>query len=265
MTEDVPQQGYTQWAPPLEMADAVDAFWQFWVPPAPQASVPRPGQHRVLPDGCTDLIFGFHHVKGPVWLSAPRLAVVGPMKRFILVDLEPGGVSMGVRLRPGWAQALLGVSPRELCDLTVSAHDCSPALAQLQRRMEDCASPAQAMALLQHTIGRRWASFRGVAKPRAVQALGHLQATAGQVRMAALARSMGVSERTLHRDILDEAGVPPKLLARVLRFQRAVSLMRAREGADLCDVALECGYADQAHLSRDVRELAGVSPTALVE
>ncbi|WP_368669207.1 DUF6597 domain-containing transcriptional factor, partial [Myxococcus sp. CA018] len=114
--------------------------------------VPLPRQHRVLPDGCTDLIFGFQHAPGPVWLAAPRLAVVGPMKRFILVDLEPGGVSLGVRLRPGWAQALLGVSPRELCGLNVSAQDCSPTLTQLQRRMEDCASPAQAMALLQRTI-----------------------------------------------------------------------------------------------------------------
>lgn len=263
MAEDAQQQGYTQWAPPIEMADAVDAFWQFWVPRKPH-DVPHPRQHRVLPDGCTDLIFGFQHAPGPVWLAAPRLAVVGPMKRFILVDLEPGGVSLGVRLRPGWAQALLGVSPRELCGLNVSAQDCSPTLTQLQRRMEDCASPAQAMALLQRTIARRWASFRSMAKPRAVQALGHLQASSGQVRMAALARELGVSERTLHRDILDEAGVPPKLLARVLRFQRAVSLLRSREGTDLCDIALECGYADQAHLSRDVRELAGVSPTALV-
>ncbi|WP_239989277.1 AraC family transcriptional regulator [Corallococcus macrosporus] len=260
MAEDVQQQGYTQWAPPVAMADAVDAFWQFWVPRRPHPGEALPRQHRVLPDGCTDLIFDFHHAPGPVWLASSRLAVVGPMKRFVLIDLEPGAVSLGVRLRPGWAQALLGIHPRELCDLNVTVQDCAPALAQLQRRMEDCASPAQAMALLQDTITRRWASFRGTAKPRALHALAHLQASAGRVRMAALARSLGVSERTLHRDILDEAGVAPKLLARVLRFQRAVSLLRARDGADLCDVALECGYADQAHLSRDVRELAGVSP-----
>ncbi len=264
MAEDEQQQGYTQWAPPAAMADAVDAFWQFWVPRRPQRGASLLQQHRVLPDGCTDLIFDFHHAPGRAWLARSRLGIVGPMKRFILVDLEPGAVSLGVRLRPGWAQALLGVSPRELCGLNVTVQDCAPAFAQLQRRMEDCATPAHAMSLLQDTLTQRWASFRDIAKPRAVQALAHLQSSGGQVRMTALARSLGVSERTLHRDILDEAGVAPKLLARVLRFQRAVSLLRANGGAALCDVAFECGYADQAHLSRDVRELAGVSPSALV-
>ncbi|AKQ69695.1 Transcriptional regulator, AraC family [Myxococcus hansupus] len=264
MAEDEQQQGYTQWAPPAAMADAVDAFWQFWVPRHPQQGAPLRRQHRVLPDGCTDLIFDFHHAPGPAWLASSRLGIVGPMKRFVLVDLEPGAVSLGVRLRPGWAQALLGVSPRELCGLNVTVQDCAPALAQLQRRMEDCATPAHAMTLLQDTITQRWTSFRDVAKPRAVHALAHLQSCEGQVRMTALAHSLGVSERTLHRDILDEAGIAPKLLARVLRFQRAVSLLRANGGAALCDVALECGYADQAHLSRDVRELAGVSPSTLV-
>ncbi|WP_426756470.1 DUF6597 domain-containing transcriptional factor [Myxococcus sp. Y35] len=264
MTEDVQPQGYTQWTPPGPLADAVDAFWQFWVPHRPALSAPLPRQHRVLPDGCTDLIFDFQQSPGPVWLSAPRLAVVGPMKRFILVDLAPGAVSLGVRLRPGWAQALLGVSPRELCGHNVSVMDCAPALAELQERMAACDSARHAMALLQHTIARRWAAFREGANARTVLALSRLHASAGQVRMAELARSLGVSERTLHRDILDAAGVPPKLLARVLRFQRAVSCLRAGGDVALSTLALDCGYADQAHLSREVRELAGVSPTALL-
>ncbi len=261
--EDVQQQGYTEWTPRGPLADAVDAFWQFWVPLRSARGATMPRQHRVLPDGCTDLIFGFQQSPGPVWLTAPRLAAVGPMKRFILVDLAPGAVSLGVRLRPGWAHALLGVSPRELCGLNVSVTDCAPALTALQHRLESCGSAAQAMALLQDTIERRWAAFREAASPRALLALKQLQATAGQVRMGALARSLGVSERTLHRDILDAAGTPPKLLARVLRFQRAVSRLREGGAVDLSTLALDCGYADQAHLSREVRELAGLSPTAL--
>ena len=81
--------------------------------------------------------------------------------------------------------------------------------------------------------------------------------------MSELARTLRVSERTLHRDVLDEAGVAPKLLARVLRFQRAVGMLRSLEGEDLSSVALTCGYSDQAHLSREVREFAGVTPGTL--
>jgi AraC-like DNA-binding protein len=245
--------GYEELAPPASLADAVDAFWRFTV----TSSAPR--HHRVLPDGCTDLIFHFRNVGGRAWLAAPELVAVGPMERFALVDLEPGAVSVGVRLKPGWALPVLGVSPRELCGLSVPVADCAPRLAGLQRRLEDCRSPDGLLSLLQRTVVERLASVPH--KPRAAEALRWLQASGGQVRLSTLARELGHSERTLHRQVLDEAGVPPKLLARVLRFQRALPLLRS--GAAPSAVALDCGYSDQAHLTREVREFAGVTPTAL--
>jgi AraC-like DNA-binding protein len=263
MTAAGVMKGYEEWAPPASLAEAVDAFWRFTGPPrdAGTGSLPQ----RILPDGCTDLIFQFHEARGATWLADPGLVIVGPMERFALIDVTPGAVSFGVRFKPGWALPLLGVSPRELCGLNVPVHDCAPDFTELQRRLEDCPSPAHALALLQETVALRRGSFQAVPRPRAAQALRWLQASGGQVRMAELARALGVSERTLHRDVLDGAGVPPKLLARVLRFQRAVTLLRSGGGADLASVALACGYSDQAHLSREVRELAGVTPTVLAE
>lgn len=262
MTAGGVPRGYEQWAPSGELAEAVDAFWRFAAPPREAGT--RPFLHRVLPDGCTDLIFQFRAARGPTWLASPALVVVGPMERFALVDVEPGEVSLGVRLRPGWALPLLGVSPRELCGLNVPVEDCAPALTRLQRRLEDCPSEAHARALLQETVARWFASSRSELRPRSAQALRQLQSSGGQVRMSALARTLGVSERTLHRKVLDEAGVPPKLLARVLRFQRAVALLRSGTGKDLASLALACGYSDQAHLSREVRELSGLTPSALL-
>lgn len=245
--------GYEELAPPPALADAVDAFWRF------TATRASPKQHRVLPDGCTDLIFHFRNTGGRAWLDEPQLVAVGPMERFALVDLEPGAVSVGVRLKPGWAQPLLGLSPRELCGLSVPVEDCAPALAELQRRLEDCCAPEHLMELLQRTVAQRWTSMRH--RPRAAEALRWLQASGGQVRLSMLAKELGRSERTLYRQVLDEAGVPPKLLARVLRFQRALPLLRS--GAAISTVALGCGYSDQAHLTRETRELAGLTPSEL--
>ncbi|XXF75350.1 AraC family transcriptional regulator [Myxococcaceae bacterium GXIMD 01537] len=254
--------GYEELAPPASMADAVDAFWRFRAPPRSDGAVPE--LHRVLPDGCTDLILHFRDGGPGARLSDPVLVVVGPMERFVLVDIEPGTGSLGVRFRPGHALPLLGVSPREVCGLSVPVADCAPALALLQRKLEACASPHAALALLQDFVARRLASVRAESTPRAAQALRWLQSSGGQVRVSSLARTLGMSERTLHRVVLDEAGVPPKLLARVLRFQRALSLLRSGAGEDLSAVALACGYADQAHLSREVRDLAGLTPSALL-
>ena len=77
-----------------------------------------------------------------------------------------------------------------------------------------------------------------------------------------MAATLALSERQLRRRCHHLVGYSPTRLARVLRLQRALEL--ARSGVDLARVAHECGYADQAHLSREVRDLAGVPPTRLL-
>ncbi|MET8993342.1 AraC family transcriptional regulator [Nonomuraea wenchangensis] len=72
-----------------------------------------------------------------------------------------------------------------------------------------------------------------------------------------VARDLGLSERQLHRRSLTAFGYAPKTLQRIVRFQRALRLARA--GIPLATVAAETGYADQAHLSHEVKRLSGVS------
>jgi AraC-like DNA-binding protein len=81
-------------------------------------------------------------------------------------------------------------------------------------------------------------------------------------RVAEVADALGWTDRQLHRRSLAAFGYGPKTLQRVLRFDRALRL--ARGGADLASVAYSTGYADQAHLARDVKALAGVPMTALL-
>ena len=80
--------------------------------------------------------------------------------------------------------------------------------------------------------------------------------------MRGLADAVGLSERQLHRRCLAAFGYGPKTLHRVLRFQNALG--RARAGDDLARVAHECGYADQAHMARDVSALSGTTMTTLL-
>ncbi|WP_442934536.1 helix-turn-helix domain-containing protein [Micromonospora sp. CPCC 205546] len=80
--------------------------------------------------------------------------------------------------------------------------------------------------------------------------------------MAATAAGAGLDPRALHRRCRHLFGYGPKTLARILRMGRALALARA--GVPLAEVAVRCGYADQAHLTRDVRDLAGVPPMTLL-
>jgi len=89
--------------------------------------------------------------------------------------------------------------------------------------------------------------------------------TGGAAPVGALADEVGWSRRHLTEQFRSEFGLAPKQLAKVLRFERARGLLVTPDRPSLARVAADCGYADQAHLARDWRDLAGSSPTAWLE
>ncbi len=95
--------------------------------------------------------------------------------------------------------------------------------------------------------------------PSVTRALGRLRASGGSVRVETLAAELGCSRRHLVTGFREQVGVAPKMFGRILRFQRAVGLMGS--GPGWAEIALTCGYYDQAHLIRDFRQFAGSSPS----
>ncbi|MGH2912275.1 MAG: helix-turn-helix domain-containing protein [Solirubrobacteraceae bacterium] len=84
----------------------------------------------------------------------------------------------------------------------------------------------------------------------------------GRLRVADLATELGCSRKHLAARFREHVGLPPKLVARMLRFRHASDLMGTATGRSLAEVAALCGYYDQAHLDRDFRDFAGTTPTA---
>ncbi|MFH8976595.1 helix-turn-helix domain-containing protein [Streptomyces sp. NPDC017890] len=203
------------------------------------------GSGRVLPDGCMDLL----------WHDG-RLLVAGPDTRAHLTEGAPGPWA-GVRFLPGTAPVLLGVPAHELRDRRVDLTDLWPAARVRSLTARVNAAPDPASGLESAALSRA----AGTEPPdpllrRIVAAL-----DAGRP-VAAVADELGVSARQLHRRSLDAFGYGPKTLARVLRLQRALALARA--GTPLAETAARAGYADQAHLARDVRGLTGMAPGELL-
>jgi len=85
--------------------------------------------------------------------------------------------------------------------------------------------------------------------------------TRPRARVAPVAAELGISERQLHRRVTDAVGYAPKMLQRVLRFRR----LQALGPAPLVELALDAGYADQAHMTAEVTQLAGVSPVRFLK
>jgi len=205
---------------------------------------------RVVPDACIDLIWsdwdGEVHVAGPD---------TGPF----LAGIPPGGRLAGVRFLPGLAATVLGAPADALTDGRVPLRALwgGAALALAAALADTAAAGRDPAATLTRAVAARWRTA-GPADP-AAPALASALIEDGSVRAAAL--RLGLSERQLRRRSLAAFGYGPKTLQRILRFQRALALARA--GTPAADVAYATGYADQAHLAHEVRELAGVPLTEL--
>ncbi|WP_445152654.1 helix-turn-helix domain-containing protein [Baekduia sp. Peel2402] len=218
------------------------------------------GEVRVLPDACVDVVF-----------SDGRLVVAGPATTESVARATPGRSRVGVRFRVGAAGSALGLGVSELRDRGVALSDLwgRSAAAAIEDRVAQAMERGRGEALL--------ALVGGIAprlpRPedadhevrRAVVALAQPSATAPDV--AALAARVGLSERQLRRRFEAAVGYGPATLARVLRFQRFLRAADA-EGDDadapLARLAADAGYADQAHLAREVRRLAGQPPSELL-
>ncbi len=96
-------------------------------------------------------------------------------------------------------------------------------------------------------------------------AIERIEQSAGAVEVGALARELGWSERRLQRASYEQIGVPPKLFARLVRFDTLMARVRSGTGESWARAAFALGYSDQSHLVRDVRQFAGVHPTTAEE
>ncbi|MEV4449579.1 MULTISPECIES: helix-turn-helix transcriptional regulator [Streptomyces] len=193
----------------------------------------------VLPDGCMDLL----------WHEG-RLFVAGPDTRAYVPE-DAAGHWAGVRFYPGTGPTFLGVPAHELRDLRVDLADLWPA-AEVRRRTARLAAAADPVTALEQVALER-AAATDPPDPLLREVVTALDAGRS---IAATADRLGLSARQLHRRSLTAFGYGPKTLARVLRLQRALALARA--GVPFAETAARSGFADQAHLAREVRELAGM-------
>jgi AraC-like DNA-binding protein len=236
---------YREYRPVLAATRLVACTWDGF------AGRPRP--MRLLPDGCLDL----------VW-DGRRARAVRPASRKMRRPVGESALVIGIRIRPGWAAAVLGIPLRELPDVADLAGVWDPASAHsLEAALAQAATPAAGRAVLTDSVIARLARGTGP-DPRVIAAIAQLGQPGATV--GAAARHAGLSVRQLRRCFDDHAGLPPKTLQTILRFQRFRAWLAASDPAriTLALAAAECGYFDQAHLCRDCARLVGARPAVLL-
>jgi len=211
----------------------------------------RPAAQRHVPHGGAEV----RCVLGEV----PRL--LGPRTASTYQEIPAGGTVVGVRLRPGVLGGLVGMPADELVDQDIVGTDLWRDLARLTDRLGDAATPRAALDQLQSFVARS----TGEPDPLVTEAVRNLMPWLAR-GAAGLPALLSISERQLRRRCRAAVGVGPKELQRILRFQGfharvlASVARRGASGVDLARWAVEAGYHDQAHLSRECRRILGVTP-----
>ncbi|WP_067806583.1 DUF6597 domain-containing transcriptional factor [Actinomadura formosensis] len=210
-------------------APGLACAWTAALPPDAEPFV-----QRVVPDGCVDLI----------WSDAGIL-VAGPDTGPVPATVRPGEAMVAVRFRPGTAPPVLGVPADAIRDGRLPLRELWGA--EADRLAGTVADAGDRRAALVAAVLDRMPPPDPLV-PAVVAAL-------ERASVRDVADELGIGERQLRRRSLAAFGYGPKTLQRVLRFQRALGLVRA--GRTRADAAYAAGYADQAHFAHEVRDLAG--------
>jgi AraC-like DNA-binding protein len=206
-------------------------------------------RHAVTPDACLDILY----------MRGAGLRTIGTMTAAQRFDFPRGAEMAAVRFHPGMAGRFLGIPLSKLTDRSAALEDLWPGgrVRELNRRLDDCRSIQECMRLLLGSLPRP--DGPPTALEQSIEAL--TQAN-GDADLEWISRQANLSARQFRRRCLEESGLTPKRLCRVLRFRYARCLAAAGARPDWAAIAAQAGYFDQAHLIRDWREFTGGSPMA---
>lgn len=237
-----------QWgSPPAPWTDRVEFL--LWQPP--ESAQDR--AHEVAPDANGDLLLELSEAGCRAWLY-------GPVTRLTSVSTRAGCAYAVVHFHPGAAPRLVDARPAELLDRAVELSKVGGVSVE---ELGEQLSRARSM-------GERWEQL-GAALSRSKwppldtfdRAFRHLTAQGGMLGVAELSEALHLSERTLERAFQERLGMSPRTFRRIQRLQRVLSELRSGQASSLAALAAESGYADHAHLTRELRALTGRTPSEL--
>ncbi|MCD6033345.1 MAG: transcriptional regulator, AraC family [Thermomicrobiales bacterium] len=254
---------YREYAPHAVLQDCVRCLWIL-----EKEYTPDDSDESVAPDACVELILNvgapYRHIGTGGERELPPAFLIGLLDR--PVTLRACGVVRLVAVRfQAWGLAsLLATTAPTRNALTIDLDERWDAVIRaVAAHVRANDYDAAVKHVEEFLIRRRLAT---AFDPRDVQAAANLlQHTRGQVRVADLADACYLSARQLERRFVDVAGVPPKTLARMVRFDAVRTRLMFSPTADLTALAHEFGYADQAHFIRDFRAFTGTTPSRFAQ
>lgn len=254
---------YREVKPAAALREMVECFWTL------EAEARRgAAADPVLPDGCVEVVLNFgdpflEHRDDGSHETQPLRLIAGQMTRPLRIA-PTGKVSLiGIRFNPRGARPFLKVAVSELTDRYAALEDVAVCPEpDMIERVCDAPSMEGRITLLEESL-TRWSRDLPGDDSWVGKSVDRILESNGLISIDELSAGAGVSSRQLERQFNREVGVGPKVLCRILRFQRVFRAVD-RDSSNWAAVAVDCGYYDQSHLIRDFQRFAGTTPASIL-
>jgi len=251
--------------PPL--SDFIEILWYHEAPAQPHA------RERLLPMGQMELVIDLLEDRSETYDRQDRPQtyrgglLIGAHSEYFSIDTAQAAKVIGAHFKPGGMAPFLGLPAGELHNMNLSLDDLWGAMAgELRNRLLEAGTlDAQFRALEQALLARARRSMQY--HPAVAFALRHFQRVPHISTIADVSGQIGLSQRRFIEVFRDQVGLTPKLFCRVRRFQEVLRMIHDGSydrRSDWTQIALACGYYDQAHFIHDFRAFSGLNPSAFL-
>ena len=206
--------------------------------------------------------YSVHHLAG-YELTTPRQAIIGAQVGSSRIELRPGVISFGIFFRPTGLSRLFGIPLHEITHQSYDAASVSNPIVSIRDRAAECVTFEDRVRVIEGFLIEMAA--RAAGKETMLAVAEHVFSLCGVVSsVSELAWKTGLGVRQFERQFLRAVGMPPKLYARVARFQSALDMKIASPERGWAEIAQSLRYHDQMHMIRDFQLLGGDAPRQLL-
>lgn len=248
--------------PAFPLRQYVDFIWR-----TENSGLVRPSRQSIYPDGAMALVV---HLKKPTAtyfidanahsIRVPLLA--GPYSRSFQIDPSQPTSVIGVHFRPGAARLFYRVAAHELHNVDIALGELDPAEADhLLNEICSAAGEQAQLHVMEEYLNRKLAQAPAI-HPAVSYAIEQLSGSGGVCSVRRIQVDTGLSHTRFIQVFREHVGLTPKLFCRVRRFHGLIDRVQKGLRVNWAELAVDCGYFDQAHLIRDFRAFAGITPLA---
>ena len=245
---------YHEYLPSERLANYVACYWtsQFHGQSTPHL-------HRVIPDGCVDIIFDLQ-----AGTFASGAFVTGLMTSYEVMPLAGPQSMFGIRFFVEEADRFFRFPVAEVSAAHVFLQDLwgMEALWAMERILE-AANTAERIARVEQMLMQCLNRDRPPTNSLLLTSMQYMYEQRGTLSIAALADKVAYSERNVRRLFQQAFGVGPKELMRIIQFQSLLQMLSRNQAVPFVEAALQCGYYDQSHVIKSFRAFYGEPPSGV--